>query len=396
MRQLVTLILPALLLTATHTCVDAAPRADNKATEKKLREEANKKRLADRAARARSNKTINEDLGKTIAAIMKDFAEQKGFSGVVLVEKDGVEIHKAAYGMAHAGDRRKNAIDTYFDMGSVGKHFTAAAILQLEERKKLSLDDTLQKYFKDVPKDKAGITLKQLLSHSSGIGAPPPVDEMPDLTNRDIAMKYYLSLPLAGKPGERFEYTNTNFNIAAAVVELVSKKTYEQYVRENLFVPAGLKETGFRGDSFLSRQRDARRYVNKIDKGSMIDRGYTWVHRGAGFLVSCVSDMQKWSRALEDETILTEESKTKWRTAVVDIGGLGWYINDSDGQCCMSHGGKTPGGRAYFVRYPEADFMFVFFMNSIKNDDDVELRNEVKAVIEDTIVRALRGDPTDD
>ena len=399
MRQITpSLLVLCLLFAAVAPVAAGGTRPDaEKAAAKKQRDEANKKRLADRAARAKTNKKINDDLGKTIAALMKDFAAEKdGFSGAVLVEKDGCHIHKAAYGMAHAGDRRKNAVDTYFEMGSVGKHFTAAAILQLEERGKLSLDDTLQKYFKDVPKDKSAITIRQLLSHSSGIAPPPPFEEMPDLTNRDLAMKYYLSLKLSGTPGKQGEYSNTNFNVAAAIVELVSKQSYETYVRENLFSPAGLKETGFRGDSHLSRQREARRYVGGTDIGSMIDRKYTWVHRGAGFIVSCLEDMRKWSKALEDETVLTEESKAKWRSQVLDTEpyGLGWYITQNDGHIGMAHGGKTPGGRAFFLRFPDDDFMIVFFMNSIRTDDDIVLRDRVRDALLDAVIAAL-GDSGD-
>lgn len=360
-----------------------SPAKKPSAVEKKKKDEANKKRLADRAQRAKTNKAVNEQLGKDVATLMKRYAETKGFSGSVLAAKDGMIIHKAGYGYADVKAKRKNDVNTLFDMGSIGKSFTAAAILKLEEQGKLKLTDTLDKFFAYAPKDKAKITLIQILSHSSGLSMNYSPGEDVDINDRDSCMKYFLSVPLSSSPGSKFEYSNANYFLAGAVVEVAAKQDYESYIRKNLIEPAGLKDTDVCSAKNLDRKRDSRRYVDDQDVGSTVDWPFTWGGRGAGYIVTTVEDMYKWSLAIEDETVLSDESREKWFKQVLDDYALGWYVMDTGKGKAVWHGGAAPGARAMFTRFMAEDIVYVFMMNVQHREREIvfELRAELEQLL---------------
>lgn len=388
-RVLAALVLATAIGVAANIHADKSTRStpSEKAARKK-KEEANRKRLEERAKRARENKKDNEQLGKDIAALMERWAEKRGFSGSVLVAKDGAVIHKAGYGFADVGAKRKNDTATLFDMGSVGKLFTAAAILKLEEQGKLKLTDTLDKFFPKAPKDKAKITLTQLLSHSGGISRDYDAYGG-NLKDRDASMNELLAIELSSKPGTKFEYSNANYYLAGAVVEIASRQSYESYLEKYLFAPAGMKDTGFCSDKDLDKARSARRYEDGKDKGSVVEWPFTWGQRGCGYIVTTVEDMFKWSTALEDETVLTEESKEKFFKPQLDGYALGWFtLVGRHNAAVMYHGGAAPGARAFFARYPGDDFMFVFFINSFKTGEALEF--ELWPELEMTIQASLK------
>ncbi|MCC6574846.1 MAG: beta-lactamase family protein [Planctomycetes bacterium] len=376
-----------LLLGVSVTFAEKKP-AKPTAAEKKKKEEANKKRLAERAKRAKDNKKENEEIGKDLATLLQKY-EKKGLQGAVLIAKDGVIVYKSGFGYADASNKRKNAADTLFDIGSVSKHFTAAAILKLAEQGKLKLEDSLDKFFKDCPKDKAKITLSQLLSQSSGIARDYDAYGS-NLVDRDVSMKELLAIPLSSAPGTKFEYSNANYYLAGAIVEIASKETYEQYLEKNIFAPAGMKDTGFCSDKGLDRNRSARRYEDGQDKGLAVDWPFTWGQRGCGYIISTAEDMLKWSTALEDETVLTEESKELYFKEHLEGYALGWFKRNSEGDTdYMYHGGSAPGARAFFARFPADDFMFVLLLNSSKAGEGFEF--ELWPEIEHVVYERMKG-----
>ncbi len=361
----------------------SGPAKKPSTAEKKKKDEANKKRQADRAQRAKTNKSINEQLGKDVAILMKRYADTNGFSGAILVAKDGTVIHKSGYGYADVKAKRKNDVNTLFDMGSIGKSFTAAAILKLEEQGKLKLADTLDKFFAYAPKDKAKITLTQILSHSSGLSMNYSPGEDVDFNDRDSCMRYFLSVPLSSSPGTKFEYSNANYYLAGAVVEIASKQDYESYVRKNLIEPAGLKSTDMCSAQSLDRKRDSRRYLDDQDFGSTADYPFTWGTRGVGYIITTVEDMLQWSLAIEDETVLSDESREKWFKAVLDDYALGWYVMDTGKGKAVWHGGAAPGARAIFTRFMAEDIVYIFMMNVQHREREImfELRAELEQLL---------------
>ena len=134
--------------------------------------------------------------------------------------------------------------DTVFDVGSITKQFTASAILKLEMQGKLHVEDTVGKFFASAPEDKRGITLHQLLTHTAGLESDFAGDYDP--VSRDEYVKRILASKLRSKPGEVFFYANSGYSLLGAIVEIVSGMPYEKYLRENLFLPAGMKDTGYK------------------------------------------------------------------------------------------------------------------------------------------------------
>ena len=241
-----------------------------------------------------------------ISAELSDYfrkAAGLGFSGAVLVVKDGRILLRNGYGWADVKRRIPITPDTIFDIGSGVKAFTATAIMQLEEQGKLNTSDPITKYFKGVPADKTSITIHQLLTHTSGLSfdyfydvATPEEREV--MKNRERYIKGVLSFPLAFKPGEDRVYSNTGFSLLAIIIENVSGEPYEQYVREHLFKPAGMTETGY----YIPR--NTRRIARGYNDGDT-DYGYPWETQwenkrplwdlmGNGGMLTTLDDVYKW------------------------------------------------------------------------------------------------------
>ncbi len=344
---------------------------------------AAKKLETERKARQKKNKRANEQLAARLSEALAP--HEKDLSGAVLVCKDGVPLYRAAFGMADRDGERKNTLDTLFDTGSVTKPFTATAVLKLRMQRKLALEDRLDKHFKKVPDDKAGITIHQLLSHTSGISRQYTFQGV-DTTDRAASVVYLLSLPLSSKPGEKFEYSNANYFLAAAIVELASGTGFEDYCRRHLFQPAGLVDTGFTGEKGLDAKRSARRYEGGEDRGDMADYAYSWSFRGATGVVSTAEDMIRWSDALLGDGVLDRDARAKLFEPVRDDYACGWYVMTTrGGQVKQCHSGAAAGARCYFARVEEVDAAYVILLNDCSQGSLLEftLSNAIDAVLFD-------------
>ena len=166
-----------------------------------------------------------------------------GFSGAVLIAKNGNIILNKGYGLANRETQQRNTPQTVFSTGSVTKQFTAAAILKLAELNKLQLTDKISTYFKGLPEDKREITIHQLLTHSAGL-----VDVIGGDFEEIATDKFFTKLfatKLLYKPGARHRYSNVSYSVLARIVELVSQQEYEHFLQEHLFQPAEMQQTGY-------------------------------------------------------------------------------------------------------------------------------------------------------
>jgi CubicO group peptidase (beta-lactamase class C family) len=233
-------------------------------------------------------------------------------------------------------------------VGSITKQFTAAAILKLVEERRLSLDDTLPKHFDAVPRDKQGITLHQLLTHSSGITDLPEAGDW-DPIGRDELVRRALAGPLAFAPGVGYEYSNAGYSILGAIVEKQTGGSYERFVREKLFLPNGMFETGYVlpawGDGRLAQgYRHGERWGTVLERPMAADGPY-WVLRANGGMHSTAWDMLRWSRALLEGRALASVSRDlAWTPHVSEGGdthyGYGWVIAAGPGgEKVVTHNG---------------------------------------------------------
>jgi CubicO group peptidase (beta-lactamase class C family) len=271
-----------------------------------------------------------------------------GFSGAVLVAKDGAIVLEKGYGVADAAKQRPLTGDAICGWASVTKQFTAAAVLKLAMQKKLALDDPLTRHWKDAPKDKAKVTIRQLLSHTSGLPDRVDVDKV-NPYDRDAVVKLILAAPLVGEPGRRMQYNNVGYLLAAALIEVVSGQSYETFVRENLFVPAGMKDAGFIGDGRTDAERvplDARGTGTKWKYGPAL----SWGVRGADGLLATVHDLHAWDQALRGDKILSKAAKRDYFEPGLSDYALGVWVKRGTGGIHLIHDGSSGGLRAGYLR----------------------------------------------
>lgn len=288
-----------------------------------------------------------------------------GFAGTVLVAKgDEVLLHKG-YGWADRQQRVPNTTSTLYDIASLAKQFTATAILKLESEKKLQVSDSIATYFPDVPADKRAITLHHLLTHTSGL--PFECAGSAQMT-REQFVQCMLSAKLHAAPGKQYEYSNAGFSLLAAIIELVTKQSYESYLQTNLFAPAGMKATCFQCDAAAPL---AHAYDESLDRGTTQTAPATWQKRGAWGLSTTTADLWKWEQSLRQHKILSEAATKKLFTFHVPTNeqgagyGYGWAVQKTRrGTTIVEHDGTTfEGFNALYQRYVEDGVTVIILSN---------------------------------
>ena len=240
-------------------------------------------------------------------------AAEAGFSGSVLVVRDGKTFLDRAYGFADRDKRIPNRTDTIYAIGSTPIDFTRAGILLLAQRGKVDLGDRITKYLDGVPRDKRGITLEHLMEGRSGLRDfhGRPSDPNPDhfFIDRDEAMRRIFEGELLFAPGEGRRHSHSAWGVLAAVIEIVSGTTYPEFTRRHLFGPAGMEDTGFFGEPY-DADRMALGYGGETS-GTVNAPPYwgppSWLVMGSGGQVSTTGDLRRWHRALADGKILDPE-----------------------------------------------------------------------------------------
>ncbi|MBK9154883.1 MAG: beta-lactamase family protein [Chloracidobacterium sp.] len=237
----------------------------------------------------------------TLSALVAD-----GFDGVIFIKsKDTVLLHKA-YGFADRASGRTMKLDTGFDIGSLVKPFTKAAILKLQERGKLSTSDTLSKYFKSVPEDKAVITIDQIIRHTAGL--PDSFGSDYAVMTADELLAKVLAASLVSKPGEKRNYSNSGYSLLAMIIEKRSGKPYEEFVRKEIFEPAGVRRIGYslagwRKADLAVGSFDGKPWGTPLDKTWAKDGPY-WNLRGNGGMLATAEETSRWFEAVLDGKVL--------------------------------------------------------------------------------------------
>lgn len=294
------------------------------------------------------------------------------FRGAVLVAREGRLLLRKGYGLADREQGIPYTPETVSTIGSITKQFTAAAILKLEMQGKLRVEDAIGKWFADAPADKRGITLHQLLTHTSGLESDFAGDY--EAVGRDDYVRRLLSSKLRSVPGATYDYANSGYSLLGAIVELASGRPYETYLREALFVPAGMLETGYRLPKWETSRiavgyRDGERWGRPVEKPWAEDGPY-WALRANGGILSHVDDMLRWHAALGGEAVLSATAKSKMyarhaREGAADTHyGYGWSVGESPwGGRLIAHNG---GNRVFYadcLRYVDEDLVVILFTN---------------------------------
>ncbi len=238
----------------------------------------------------------------------------RGSSGSLVAARDGEMVHCQGFGMADRERGVAAGCDTVYDVMSMTKQFTATAILKLEMKGKLRVTDPIGKHLGPVPADKRGITLHQLLTHTSGL-----VDALGgdyERQTRRSMLAAALGSQLQARPGAEYAYSNAGYSVLAAIVEKASGIGYEEFLGEHLFAPAGMTETGYvlpdwdPGQVAVEYDRQGRAHGRPPDHPWASD-GPWWNLRGNGGLLSTPRDMFRWQRALDGNRVLDRRAKRK-------------------------------------------------------------------------------------
>ncbi|HEX6749082.1 MAG TPA: serine hydrolase domain-containing protein [Longimicrobium sp.] len=317
------------------------------------------------------------ELAREADHIAGTYASLDRFSGAVLVARNGHEIFSRAYGRADLERGTPNAVDTRFDLGSLSKQFTAAAILRLEAEGKLSVNDPVSKHLPDYPRPAGDqVTLHHLLTHTSGIPSLFRRGELenvePDCAPRTLEqlLAYSRDLPLQFTPGERYRYSNSGYTLLAAVVERVSGMPFDEYLRTALFAPAGMRDTG-RPDPAAPGARDATGYDGYAPELKRAPCVHPAWNLGGGGIFSTVGDLHRWERALAGGRILPAAQLEKFYHPYVGRGragagyAYGWFTDSLHGRPLVSHGGTSAGFVAEFYRFPEDSLLVVVLSNRL-------------------------------
>ncbi|MEO8885319.1 MAG: serine hydrolase [Mucilaginibacter sp.] len=305
-----------------------------------------------------------------ISKYMEAQATIKQFSGNVLVAVNGNVIYQKAFGYADREWNVPNSLSSKFEIGSLTKQFTAAAILQLAEQHKLNLNDKLSVYFPGYPKGDS-VTLHMLLNHTSGIAdytALPRFNAVHTLAlTRDSVIVLFKNQPYAFSPGTKWQYSNSGYFLLGCIIEKVSKKHYNDYIKENILSKASLANTGVNHlDSVLLYR--AKGYSPEKSGIKNADYFSMEIPFSAGSIISTVHDLYNWQKALLNGLVISKESVLKMTTAYLGNYGYGLNIDQFNNHKRISHSGAIPGFSSFLGSFPDDKIFIVILSN---NEGDV-------------------------
>lgn len=322
-----------------------------------------------------------------------------GYSGSVLVAKGGEIVFSKGYGWADRSLKIRNTSSTVYNIGSVTKQFTAAAILKLMEDQKLKVSDNIEKYFPQVPSDKKDITIHQLLTHTSGV-SPRTGGFRYDKASKEGFLKDFFQSELMYAPGTKHTYANANYILLSAIIEQVSQQDYETFLRENFWTPLQMNHTGYKEIHFNSEQF-AHGYYFHYTNGVWRDWGITqehlpysnehWYSIGKGDLYSTAKDLYTWHLAMENNKVLSAETKMLMEKAHVpenetrtSFYGYGWAIfNSRNNTKIVAHNGSNGIYFADFLRFVEDDLVIIALSNIILNHQSENVAWDIASMVMD-------------
>lgn len=298
--------------------------------------------------------------------VVASYTPHNDFMGAVLVVEDNRVLLDKGYGLASAEWNIPNTPETKFRLGSLTKQFTATLVLQMQQEGKLAVADPVSKYLPDAPKAWEKITVAELLSHTSGIPNFTSLKEFgvwrmsPHTTDEEIA--FFRDKPLDFEPGSKWAYSNSNYEVLGAILEKVSGKKYADLLRERIFEPLGMKDSGLDTDSLVLPKR-AEGYAPGKDGLEVARSESMSVPWAAGSLYSTTGDLLKWERALFAGKLFSADSLKAMTTPVKDNYGYGLFIENKDGVRIISHGGGIEGFNTHLAFAPDKQITVVVLGN---------------------------------
>lgn len=293
--------------------------------------------------------------------------EKFGFKGAVCVVKDGRIIINKGYGTSGKTPINPQML---FYVASVSKPITALGVMKLVERKLISLDDPISRFFPSVPEEKKAITVKMLLTHTSGMKQTYSCD---DIADRNQAVKTILEgTPMAAAVGTRYNYSGDNYSLLAAIIEVVTKQTFEDYLKQAILEPAGITHPSFTGTLTSIKESDIAQPWEKSRRKSLKQIEPTWGNKGRAGMILSVEDLYKIDKAfmegdLFDSTMRADILSPKIAKATGGNYGYGFNLGfNMAGTKMFGHNGDDDeiGHNFEFIDFPEDNIKIFVASNS--------------------------------
>jgi len=311
-------------------------------------------------------------LNSAVADYVKTEMERQHIPGLaLLVTRDGKIVHSEGFGLANVELQVPVKPETIFQSGSVGKQFSATAVMMLVEAGKIGLDDSLAKYFPDSPASWKNVTVRELLSHTGGFGDyPKNFNFRKDWTEPQL-LKLVESIPLAYPPGTKWEYSNLGYLTLGILIHRVSGEFYGDFLQQRIFQPLGMLATRIISEADIVPNRAAG---YRLLKGEL--KNQEWVAPAMnttadGSLYFSIVDLSNWDAALYEGKLLKRSSfDLMWTPVKLKNGqpnkagyGFGWFIEQRNGHRCIHHDGSWQGFETAIDRYVDDHLSVVALTN---------------------------------
>lgn len=301
-----------------------------------------------------------------ISRIFADYQGDNAPGAAVLVISGGDNILVGTYGLADLDNREPVRRDTNFRLASVSKQFTAMSILILVERDELQLTESLREIFPDFPEFAEGISVTNLLQHTSGLLDYEdfvPADSPTQVTDSDVLEILKKTDHTYFEPGSEYRYSNSAYAVLAMIVEKYSHQPYADFLRENIFEPLGMHNSVAFQNGISSVP--SRAYGYSVTDGSVMNTDQSpWsAVLGDGGIYSSLDDLYKWDQALYTDRLISRALLEEAFTPNLENYGFGWRIDVHNGRKRYHHSGSTSGFRTYIERYPDEQFSVIVLTN---------------------------------
>lgn len=339
-----------------------------------------------------AQKVCGDESPEQVRAVEAVLPEHPGVC--VMAMERGKVVFEYARGYADIESKTPCTPATSFRMASVSKQFTATAVMLLVDRGKLSLSDTLDKFFPDFPEYGRGITVKHLLTHTSGL--PAYEDLIPkgttlQLDDYDVLHLLMDTKEARFKPGKKFEYSNSGYTLLGLIVEIVAQKPFHEFMASEVFRPLEMNESVLYQRGLNEIPNRAFGHAWSGDDWFRSDQSLTSAVRGDGGVYTSLNDYRKWLRGIDERKLLKASSYDSMFAPQVETDrngrhyGLGWFIDEYRGELRIHHTGETHGFRQCAQRFPKRQAAILLQLNC-EIDGDAETLTKIGERIADILI----------
>lgn len=328
-----------------------------------------------------------QDISRELDSLMEKQFKPNEPGAVALVVKNGNPIYRKAFGMADLEHNIQMTPEHVFGIGSMTKQFTAVGILMLMEQGSLSLQDSITKYITGYPTQGHVITIHHLLNHTSGVKSYTELQKWRKIWRNDLTtqemMDVFKDEPMDFAPGEEWHYSNSGYFLLGVIIEKVSGMSYGELVEKKIFEPLEMRNTYYGSRSRIIPNRAiGYQFGRELRNAEYLSQTQPF---SAGAIMSTVDDLSKWQRAIQNNTLVKEETiETAFTNHALKNGkptyyGYGWMLDEVNGSLTREHSGGIFGYSSNAIHLPKED-VYVVVLSNCNCNSPVEVSIRIAAV----------------